>query len=67
MFKTFLGLIALVLALIPTWLWLFAYKLFSPEGFWQNLVLFGVGVWLLGGLQIFLLIFWVIFIAKLQN
>lgn len=32
----------------------------NPTGFWQNFAVFGAGVLLLGGFQIFGLIFWLI-------
>ena len=54
--KIIASLIALAVALIPFWIWLICRALLAPQGFWQNLVVFGLGAWLLGGLQIFLLI-----------
>ncbi len=45
-----------VLALIPTWLFLFVKYLLGPEGFWQKLVLFGLGLWFLGFFQFIFLI-----------
>jgi hypothetical protein len=53
--KVILALIATVfiwvLALIPTWIFLGVKSFANPEGFWQNIVLLGVGVWVLGGIQ----------------
>lgn len=54
--KIFASLIALLVALIPFWIWLICRAALSPEGFWQNLVVFGLGAWFLGGIQIILLI-----------
>lgn len=51
-----LSIAGIVIAFIPTGLYLLARYLLAPEGFWQNLLLLGVGAWLLGGLQIMLLI-----------
>lgn len=41
-------------AMTPVWIYLVARFLLSPEGFWQNLLLFGVGVYILGWLQLIL-------------
>ena len=54
--KYILALGATVLALIPVWIWVIAYNVFAPEGFWQNLVLFGLGIYFLGFLQIIFLV-----------
>lgn len=54
-----LGLIALVLGIavagIPTWLYLGTKYALQPEGFWQNLLVLGVGVWFLGAFQVLLI------------
>lgn len=44
-----------VVLLIPFWIWLGAWLLMTPEGFWQKMVLVGFGAWFLGGLQVILL------------
>ena len=43
-------LVVIALALIPTWFFLFLRSIANPTGFWQNIVTFGLGIWLLGGL-----------------
>lgn len=58
--KIGIAFVSLVVMLIPTWLWLAIYKFASPEGFWQNLVLVGGGIWVFGGIQLVFLMFWVI-------
>lgn len=63
--KVTVSFIALFVALAPFWLYLLARMAFDPQGFWQNIVLFGIGIWILGGLQIFLLIFLIWFLAQL--
>ena len=50
------SLVALVFALVPFWLWLLAYNILSPGDFWQKLVVYGLGLYLLGGVQIILLL-----------
>lgn len=40
--------------LTPTWLFIFAKSVLSPEGFWQQFIFYGLGVYLLGGFQIIL-------------
>jgi hypothetical protein len=49
-------LLGIVVAFIPAWLYLLARVAFSPQGFWQNIVLFGFGVWILGAIQFILVI-----------
>lgn len=49
----------LLVALIPAWIWLAIRALLGPTGFWQNLLVTGLGVWFLGIAQFFLLALWV--------
>lgn len=37
--KSFLTLVSLGVALLPTWVWLWMRHVLAPEGFWQNLVM----------------------------
>jgi len=57
-----------VLCFIPTGIFLLAYFLLSPQGFWQKFVVFGGGVWFLGIFQfvglIFFTIFWIGILLK---
>ncbi len=53
--------LTLLLALTPFWLYLTAQHLLDPQGFWQRLLVVGVGVYFLGGLQIIFLILWLMF------
>jgi hypothetical protein len=52
-----------VACFIPTGVFLLAYFLLSPQGFWQKFVVFGAGACFLGIFQfvglVFLTIFWV--------
>lgn len=43
---------------IPLWLFLAARWIMSPEGFWQELVLGAIGIWVLGSVQFALAIVW---------
>lgn len=61
--KIGIAFVSLVVMLIPTWVWLAIYKFASPEGFWQNLVLVGAGIWVFGGIQLFFLILWLIVVV----
>ncbi len=45
------SVLILVLMFLPSELWLILRYFLSPEGFWQNFVVFGLGVWILGGFQ----------------
>ena len=50
------SLIASVVAFIPLWLILLGRWLLEPEGFWQKLVLYGLGFYFLGFIQFILAI-----------
>jgi hypothetical protein len=53
------------LCFIPTEIFLLIYFLVSPNGFWQKFAVYGVGIWLLGGLQVFGLIVYLAFWGKM--
>ena len=55
-FNIIASLVVTVVAFVPLWIYLGARWLFSPEGFWQEFFLFGVGVWMLVAAQICFLI-----------
>ncbi len=54
--KLLYSLAALAIALTPTWVYLLARLALDPHGFWQKLVVLGLGVWFLGSLQLVLLV-----------
>ena len=61
MFKRVLfSLIVFAIATIPFDLFLLARLFFQPEGFWQNIALTGLGIAVLGGLQVLFLILFLI-------
>lgn len=60
--KVGLSLVTFVLSNIPIYIFLLVKHFLSPNGFWQKLILFGFGVWALGGIQIIFWIFAVVFI-----
>lgn len=49
--KFLLSLVVVALALIPTWLFLYASNALNPTDFWQKVVVYGVGLYLLFGVQ----------------
>ncbi len=56
-FQRFLwSLLVLVVALIPTWLYLGIRFLMEPDGFWQEMAVAGCGLLFLGGVQFILAI-----------
>jgi hypothetical protein len=61
-FRCLCTLIMTAITSLPFDFWWVVYKFVSPDGFFQKAVLFGFGVWFLGGLQFVLLI---CFIASL--
>ncbi len=65
--KLFICVIVTAVAGIPAWIYLLARSVFEPGGFWQNLILFGFGLYFLGFIQLVLFVVWValiIFIMK---
>ena len=58
--KLIFSFLTAIIALIPTLFLIAAYLLLSPEGFWQNFILLGAGVYVLGSVQFFLAIVWAV-------
>lgn len=54
--KVCLSFVIVTIALLPTWFWLFLKNALNPEGFWQNFMIYGLGIYFLGALQIGLLV-----------
>lgn len=52
-----LSLIVILVGLIPFWFFLGVKWLLGPEGFWQRLIAYGIGFWLLGTIQLCFLVF----------
>ncbi len=48
------AVLGLIFCFIPTWLYLLARFLLEPKGFWQELILASIAVWILGAIQFFL-------------
>ncbi len=51
-------------AFIPTWLFFGIRHLMGPTGFWQNMILAGVGLYFLGTIQLILFITLVAFLIS---
>ena len=56
-FKGVVIVVVWIIALVPTWFFIFVWWLASPEGFWQVLALTAVGLFFCGAFQIVLGIF----------
>jgi hypothetical protein len=65
--KILSSIIVLFIWSIPVLLYLGARELLNPEGFLAEFFVFGVGVWLLGGIFIFLSLFCMIFLIGIWN
>lgn len=50
--KLVISVLIVALALTPFWIFLATKHLLDPQDFWQKFLVLGVGVYLLGGLQI---------------
>lgn len=64
-FRLFAFAVLWLVCLIPTWIFLLARYLLHPEGFWQNLLVYGLGFYVLGGFQVVLFIAAVFFSVAL--
>lgn len=53
--KFILATLAIAIAGIPTWVFLALKSMVAPVGFIQNAIVFGAGIYFLGGLQFILL------------
>jgi hypothetical protein len=56
--KLFWSFIATVLCAIPIWLYMLARWLLDPQGFLAEFLVLGLGVYVLGSIQLFLFIVW---------
>lgn len=56
--RLFFSTITTFFAGIPLWIFLLANHFLSPEGFWQKIVLTGIGLWIGGSIQLFLIVVW---------
>ena len=59
-FKTLAILACGAVVLIPFWFWLLCYAVLSPDGFWQKLVVYGVGLYFFGVVQFVLLVAFIV-------
>lgn len=50
--KILWSLVVLAIGLVLVWIYLAVRLLLTPNGFWQELVLVGLGVWVLGFVQL---------------
>jgi hypothetical protein len=57
-------IVCLALAGIPTYFFLFLKSILNPEGFWQKFLVYGMGIWFIGALQVVLLILAIILVVK---
>lgn len=57
--KWAIAIFYLCVALIPTGLFFLIKNFTNPDGFWQQIAIYGIGSYFLGGLQIVLLILWI--------
>lgn len=60
-------LLTLVIIFIPTELYLLIRIIVQPEGFWQELILTGIGLYFLLGIQFILLIIGVVFLFAILS
>lgn len=63
--RLFLIVVATVLCFLPLELFLLLKHVLHPTGFWQNLVTYGLGLWVGGAIQLFLFIIWMVCIFTL--
>ena len=46
----------IIMAFIPTYLFIFFKEALNPNGFWQRIVVYALGAWVLGGIQLVLVL-----------
>ncbi len=63
--KLFSSVIVTALCLIPFWLYLVVRWLLEPDGFLAEFLVLGLGVYVLGGIQFFLIILWFVFLLSI--
>jgi len=59
------ALLTIGLTFIPTWIYLLTRTLFQPEGFWQELILMGLGLYFLMGIQLILIVVCFVILVKI--
>lgn len=62
--KLIVTVVVTVVCYFPAELYYSFKLLLKPQGFWQNFVLLGVGLWFLGAIQVVLLIVWIYLLLK---
>lgn len=63
--RIFLMVIATVVCFLPLELFWGLKHVLHPTGFWQNLVTYGLGLWVGGAIQFVLFIFWLMIMLTL--
>lgn len=63
----FFTIVGILIAGIPTELLVLLHYLVEPQGFWQNIFLFGFGFYFLGGIQIGLFIGLLVWLCVIWN
>jgi len=61
--KSILTIIIVAVAGIPTWVLLAVKHALHPQGFWQNIAVYGLGFYFLCGLQFFFCVIAIILIV----
>ena len=67
LFKWSVGIISLMIALIPTWIFIVLYFVAGPSNFIEKLAMIGIAMFFAGGFQIFLLFVWIVFVFHLSD
>jgi len=54
LFRIWFSITIFIITFIPTWFYLFVKNSLNPQGFWAELVVLGMGIYFLGGIQLLL-------------
>jgi len=65
--KILISFVVTFIGAVPTLFFFGARSLLSPTGFLENFFVFGVGVYLLGALQILLFVMWLLSLVALWS
>lgn len=62
MHKFIAFIVVIIFCFIPSYIFFAIKYLVEPEGFWQNFAVYGLGMYVFGGVQVGLFILWLFLI-----
>jgi hypothetical protein len=62
-----ISILSLIISLFPTLIIIALWIILNPVNFWQGLALIGIGAYFLAGIQIILLVFFIMFLVAIWS